>query len=90
MDGKIINSLDAKLLDPSMAIGFFIKPTQIDLEAFWKSATELMHCPFPVFNLALERPNYDQYDEVDDNINDSSSYLGNDEWEKICTCVWVQ
>lgn len=77
-----INSLDAKLLDPSMAIGFYIKPTQFDLDHFWESATKLMHCSFPVFSVADQRPNYEKLDVFDEIANDSSSNVDN-EWEKI-------
>jgi len=77
-----INSLDAQLLDPSMAIGFLIRHDD-ELEAFWHDATELMAGEeFPVFSLAEQRPNYDNLDDLEDHGNDSSSNVDR-EWEKI-------
>lgn len=78
-----INSLDAQLLDPSMAIGFLIKPSPSDLEAFWREAAGLMaEDQFSVFSLAEQRPNYENMDELEDHGNDSSSNVDR-EWEKI-------
>jgi len=74
-----INSIDGKLLDPSMAIGFFIKPRQDDLDHFWQNASKLTNCALPCFSLANQRPSYDVLDELAD---DSSSNVDN-EWEKL-------
>ena len=78
-----INSLDANQLDPSMAIAFFIKPCENDLESFWQNATKLMNRPYSMFSLAEQRPNYEQegLDEFD-KYGHSDSNLDN-EWEKI-------
>ena len=85
-----INSLFAKQLDPSMAIAFFIKPTEKDLNEFWKNASSVMNHQYSIFSLADQRPNYEKslnefdHDDQNDNDDGDSNFDADDaEWEVL-------
>jgi len=69
-------------MDPSMAIGFYIKNEE-ELNDFWKNAKQ-MNDQFAVFSVAEERPNYNDCSWADQTPSETGSFNdGDDEWEKV-------
>ncbi|ETO04670.1 hypothetical protein RFI_32727 [Reticulomyxa filosa] len=79
---KNIYSLNVRELDPSMALGFFVRDKH-DFELFWEECQCFIKKPFPIFTIQDEMPLLDlTWEEASTNDHDSESSEGS-EWENL-------
>ncbi|ETO28410.1 hypothetical protein RFI_08723 [Reticulomyxa filosa] len=78
----LVQSLSIRELDPSMALGFFIRD-QRDFDLFWSQCLEFTQIPFPIFTVGDHVPTFDdRWEDVSVNSHDHGS-SDDSEWEKL-------